>query len=34
MIANAATATNVSFFFNAVPVAGTTYTLSFICVGK
>jgi len=34
MIANAATATNVSFFFNALPVAGTTYTLSFICVGK
>jgi hypothetical protein len=34
MIANAATATNVSFFFNAVPVAGTTYTLNFICVGK
>lgn len=34
MIANAATATNVSFFFNAIPVAGTTYTLNFICVGK
>ena len=34
MIANAATATNVSFFFNAVPVTGTTYTLNFICVGK
>jgi hypothetical protein len=34
MIANAATATNVSFFFNAVPVAGTTYTLDFLCVGK
>lgn len=34
MIANAATATNVSFFFNAVPVAGTTYTLTFICIGR
>lgn len=34
MIANVATATNVSFFFNAIPVAGTTYTLNFICVGK
>jgi hypothetical protein len=34
MIANAATATNVSFFFNAVPVAGTTYTLTFICMGR
>jgi hypothetical protein len=34
MIANAATATNVSFFFNALPVAGTTYFLNFICVGK
>lgn len=34
MIANAATATNVSFFFNAVPVAGTLYTLTFICMGR
>jgi hypothetical protein len=34
MIANAATATNASFFFNAVPVAGTTYTLTFICMGR
>jgi len=34
MIANAATATNVSFFFNAVPVAGTTYQLIFICMGR
>jgi hypothetical protein len=34
MIANAATATNVSFFFNAVPVAGTTYTVTFICMGR
>src|SRR5579864_826689 len=34
MIANAATATNVNFFFNATPVAGTTYTLTFICMGR
>ena len=34
MIANGATATNVSFFFNAVPVAGTTYTLTFLCMGR
>jgi hypothetical protein len=34
MIANTPTATNVSFFLNALPVAGTTYTLNFICVGK
>lgn len=34
MIANAATATNVNFFLNATPVAGTTYTVTFICMGR
>ncbi len=34
MIPNAMTATAAAFFFNAVPVAGTTYTATFICIGR
>ena len=34
MIPNAMTATSATFFFNAVPVAGTTYTATFMCVGR
>jgi hypothetical protein len=33
-VSTSATATNVTFIFNGVAVAGTTYTFNFICVGK
>jgi hypothetical protein len=34
MIPNTMTATTATFFFNALPVAGTTYQATFICVGR
>jgi hypothetical protein len=34
MVPNAMTATAATFFFNATPVAGTTYTGTFICIGR
>ncbi len=34
MIPNAMTATTATFFLNAVPVAGTTYTATFMCIGR
>jgi hypothetical protein len=34
MVPNGSTATTTAFFFNATPVAGTTYTLSFACIGR
>jgi hypothetical protein len=34
MIPNTMTATAATFFFNALPVAGTTYQATFTCIGR
>ncbi|MCU1256907.1 MAG: hypothetical protein JWM83_3206, partial [Candidatus Angelobacter sp.] len=34
MVPNAMTATAATFFLNALPVAGTTYSATFMCVGR
>jgi hypothetical protein len=34
MIPNTMTATSATFFFNALPVAGTLYQATFVCIGR